>query len=366
MSQLAFDEKMAAQMEVLYRRRDILRRREIVREALGAAPGERIADVGCGPGFYLVELLEQVGPEGAVVGLDASPQMLAAAAKRCQGHENVSFEEADASSLPVDDASFDALLTVQVLEYVLDVDAALAEFLRVLRPGGRLAAWAVDWATVSVHAVDAERTRRVLAAWDAHLADPSLPRTLAPRMRAAGFEDVRMADHAFATAEFTPEAYGGLLVPLISNYVAGKSGVSEEEAKAWAAEMSGLGERGEFYFSCTQFCFTGGGRRLEGCDELPPVSRGETVKPRPFGGSCSATRRLAAPGHRRTACLTSREDAGSAPRGVPTKRPYMGRNVLNPLAAGFAGREPWSRGAAGPPAPPPPPPYDNARPYCRS
>ena len=257
MSQLAFDEKMAAQMEVLYRRRDILRRREIVREALGAAPGERIADVGCGPGFYLVELLEQVGPEGAVVGLDASPQMLAAAAKRCEGHDNVSFVEADAGSLPLDDGAFDALLTVQVLEYVLDVDAALAEFLRVLRPGGRLVAWAVDWATVSVHAVDAERTRRVLAAWDAHLADPSLPRTLAPRMRATGFEDVRMADHAFATAEFTPEAYGGLLVPLISNYVAGKSGVSEEEAKAWAAEMSELGERGEFYFACTQFCFTG-------------------------------------------------------------------------------------------------------------
>ena len=72
MSQLPFDEGMAAQMEVIYRRRDILRRRAIVRDALGAQPGEAIVDVGCGPGFYMLELLEQVGPGGRVVGVDAS------------------------------------------------------------------------------------------------------------------------------------------------------------------------------------------------------------------------------------------------------------------------------------------------------
>jgi arsenite methyltransferase len=62
MSQLAFDEKTAAQLEEVYRRRDILRRRAIVGEALAASLGERVADVGCGPGFYVLEMLEQVGP----------------------------------------------------------------------------------------------------------------------------------------------------------------------------------------------------------------------------------------------------------------------------------------------------------------
>jgi arsenite methyltransferase len=75
-------------METLYRTRDVLRRRRLVREALEAAPGERILDVGCGPGFYLAEPIEQVGPTGSLVGIDASPHTLALARHRTQGHDN--------------------------------------------------------------------------------------------------------------------------------------------------------------------------------------------------------------------------------------------------------------------------------------
>jgi arsenite methyltransferase len=63
MSRLAFDEDEARQIEALYRI-DAARRRGLVREALGAQPGERILDVGCGPGFYCAELLDEVGTAG--------------------------------------------------------------------------------------------------------------------------------------------------------------------------------------------------------------------------------------------------------------------------------------------------------------
>src|SRR3954452_5127570 len=69
MSQLVFDESRARQLEALYRTRDVRRRRALVREALAARAGERILDVGCGPGFYTEELLDEVGPDGAVVGV---------------------------------------------------------------------------------------------------------------------------------------------------------------------------------------------------------------------------------------------------------------------------------------------------------
>jgi SAM-dependent methyltransferase len=182
--------------------------------------------------------------------------MLAVAARRAEGHGNVTFHQADATSLPVPQASFERAVCVQVLEYVRDVPAALSQLHRALRPGGRVLVWDVDWATVSWHAIDRQLARRVLAAWDKHLTHPCLPRTLAAQLRDAGFADVRMDAHAFATAELIPDAYGGSLVPLLEQYVAEQGGMSQEEAKAWAGEQRELGDRGEFFFTVTQFCFT--------------------------------------------------------------------------------------------------------------
>jgi ubiquinone/menaquinone biosynthesis C-methylase UbiE len=255
-SQLDFDRRLVERLERLYATRDMLRRRELVRAALGARAGDRVLDVGCGPGFYVTELLETVGRAGSVAGVDASADMLAVAAQRAEGHGNVTFHQADATSLPVPDASFERAVCVQVLEYVRDVPAALSQMHRALRPGGRVLVWDVDWATVSWHAIDRQLMRRVLAAWDQHLTHPSVPRTLAAQLRNAGFADVRMDAHAFATAELIADAYGGSLVPLLEQYVAEQGGMSQEEAKAWADEQRELGDRGEFFFAVTQFCFT--------------------------------------------------------------------------------------------------------------
>jgi arsenite methyltransferase len=83
-----------------------------------------------------------------------------------------------------------------------------------------------------------------------------LPRTLAARLRAAGFGEVRVEGHVFATAELVPDAYGGAVFPLIERFVAESDVLGEDEAKAWAAEQRELEERGEFFFACIQFCFT--------------------------------------------------------------------------------------------------------------
>ena len=256
MSQLSFDESLVEQLEALYRTRDVRRRRAIVFEALDARKGQRILDAGCGPGFYVSELLDKVGPTGSVVGVDVSPQMLAVAARRCEGQENVTFRESAVTSLPLEDASFDRALSVQVLEYVAEISAALGELHRILRPGGRVVIWDVDWTTVSWHSLDPARMERVLAAWDDHLAHPALPRTLAADIDQAGFEDVQVAGHTFATADFTPDAYGVAAIPVIERYVASHRAVGPEVAQAWADEQRELGERGAFFFACIQFGFT--------------------------------------------------------------------------------------------------------------
>jgi arsenite methyltransferase len=256
MSQLEFDEEAARQIEALYLIGDAKRRRSIVREALGASAGERILDVGCGPGFYCAELLDDVGRSGVVIGVDSSAAMLALAARRCEGRDNVALREAEAVSLPVEDASVDAAISVQVLEYVPDATAGLAELYRALRPGGRALVWDIDWATLSIGFEDAGLSERVLRAWDEHLAHPSLPRTLAPRLRSVGFENVGVRAHPFVTLDFDQDRYGAALVPFVGAFVSGRAGISEQEAQAWVAEQRRLGERGEFYFAVLQFCFT--------------------------------------------------------------------------------------------------------------
>jgi arsenite methyltransferase len=254
---MAFDEDTGRQLEAMYRIADVVRRRGLVRSSLAAAPGELIVDVGCGPGFLSAELRQEVGPAGSVVGVDSSPAMLALAARRCRGLGNVTLRQGDATSLPVADASFDAAVCVQVLEYVADTSAALRELYRALRPGGRVVVWDVDWAVVSWHSKDPARMARVLGAWDEHLAHPSLPRVLAPAMRSAGFQDVRMEPHPFAAACFEPGSYGVAIIPTIASFVSGRRGVSAGDASAWASELRELGERDEFYFASLQFCFLG-------------------------------------------------------------------------------------------------------------
>jgi SAM-dependent methyltransferase len=256
MTQLVFDDATARRIEAAYHAGDAVRRRALVREVLGASPGEHIADIGCGPGFYCSELAEEVGASGSVVGVDASVAMLELASRRCAALPNVALSQGEATSLPLPDASVDALVCAQVLEYVQDVASALSEMRRVLRPGSRVVIWDIDWDTVSWHSRDAARMRRMLETWDEHLTHRSLPRTLTAQLRAAGFEHVVAEAHAFTTIGFTTDGFGVMLLPIIEAFAAGRNEITQEEARAWAAEQHELGERGEFYFASTQFCFS--------------------------------------------------------------------------------------------------------------
>ncbi|HEV8210253.1 MAG TPA: methyltransferase domain-containing protein, partial [Vicinamibacterales bacterium] len=100
-------------------------------EAAGAGPGTRLLDVACGPGF-IAGAAAQRG--AAVVGLDFSAAMIAQARGRLP---LLTFQEGDAEALPFDAASFDAVVMNFGLLHLARPDAALAEALRVLRPGGR-------------------------------------------------------------------------------------------------------------------------------------------------------------------------------------------------------------------------------------
>ncbi|AIZ44069.1 methyltransferase [Deinococcus radiopugnans] len=102
-------------------------------------PNETLLDVMCGTGTLALALADAVGAGGRVVGADLSPGMLTVARNRAAGQPQLSFAEADATALPFADAEFDGVACASGLFFVPDMDAALREWRRVLRPGGRVA-----------------------------------------------------------------------------------------------------------------------------------------------------------------------------------------------------------------------------------
>lgn len=101
--------------------------------------GGHYLDVGCGNGYTVRWAADVVGPQGRAVGLDVSPEMVARARTQSQGRKNVQF---DASTFPdhaLPHGAFDGIFSMEVLYYLPDVAAALAEIRRLLKPGGRFA-----------------------------------------------------------------------------------------------------------------------------------------------------------------------------------------------------------------------------------
>ncbi len=181
-------------------------------ELAGIGPGAAVLDVAAGYGEPGLTAARAAGPGGRVVCTDLSAPMLALARERAgaAGLGNLEFVEADAEELVVPKASFDAVLSRQGLQFLLDVGGTLARLRSFLAPGGRLAAtvWGPPARVQFAAPVPVIRAELALPPPPAGLPGPFAladPARLATLAEAAGFEDVATgtvtATYRFASPE---------------------------------------------------------------------------------------------------------------------------------------------------------------------
>lgn len=255
-SKLEYNEEESKRTEQAYLSPEIVRQRERTLEVISPQSGERIIDVGCGPGLLAYELAAAVGNKGRIIGVDTSAPMIALAERRCADLPQVEFVECDATNLTIDDESADVVTCIQVLLYVADVENALKEMFRVLKPGGRVIIMETDWRSAVLHSHDESLTERIIGAWDKAVPSARLPARLGPLLRQRGFTSVRAAAIPLLSTDCTPDGYSMTMMTQCAQAACEQGIITESERRDWLEALARLGAEDAYFFCVNRFLFS--------------------------------------------------------------------------------------------------------------
>jgi ubiquinone/menaquinone biosynthesis C-methylase UbiE len=181
--------------------------------------------------------------------------MLAMAARRCSAHRQVTFHQADILQMPFAEATFDVALATQVYEYVADIDDALRELWRVMKPGAQVLLVDTDWESCVWACRDEARMRRMMQGWSQHIPHPQLPRTMRQRLQRAGFADVQAHTIPLMNMACSPDTFSGGMMGFIANFVGGLPDFGPQLAADWQADVRSMEDAGGYFFSISRYVF---------------------------------------------------------------------------------------------------------------
>lgn len=219
-------------------------------------PGQIVVDYGCGPGGLMIELARRVGGAGHVHGVDLNLDFVGMARQALADaglSSSSTVHHAVNDRIPLADASADRLVCKNVMEYVPDVAATLAEFRRVLKPGGLAHVIDSDWGWLLVEPLGPEKLRRLIDAAGVAFRTPLIGRSLYNALQRAGFTDVSVSIIASADTK-------GRILPVLRNmasYAEVGGALQAGEIKAILAEIERSVDDGAFLASLPQFLVTG-------------------------------------------------------------------------------------------------------------
>lgn len=223
-------------------------RRTLLRQ-LQLRPTSHVLEGGSGPGTALPDLLELVGPQGRIVGIDPTRGLVDEARARAHaaGASHATYEVGDIREIPQPDGAFDAAFCDKILTHVGPVERAIAELARVTRRGGRVGA--VEWFSQGmVIAADYARTRQVLDGSAPQGAlNPTVPLELEQLFAASGLTDVTGGTVLTESRDFLPSLQTMLQRRVQQAIDLGAT--TADTGAAWLAELHARQARGQFYWA---------------------------------------------------------------------------------------------------------------------
>jgi SAM-dependent methyltransferase len=195
-----------------------------------------------------------VGQSGLVVGIDPSNAMIAESKRRANDCDlPVEFTISDARKLEFADASFDRVRTDRVLMFVPEVQEAIAEIVRVLRPTGRVVASEIDHETHFLDSRCPEVTRKVLRLFAESAPQPCLGKQLARLFSEAGLQKVKSVPRVvLAHYNFFCRVYHGFLTSAIA-----RGCLTEADITFWLRDLAACEADGAFNYGLVVFTVSG-------------------------------------------------------------------------------------------------------------
>lgn len=251
-----YDAEAARDIERSYRNAEVTNQRIKTIEALALRAGECVLDVGCGTGLLTELIASGVGETGRVIGVDYSQDMIDFAASRCDPLDNVELRQGNVAELEFDDETFDAASCVQTLLYVDEVETAVNELYRVLKPRGRVAILETDWRGVVMNSENPELTRTIFDAWDKTVSSPNLPTRLMPMLKQSGFSSIRTQAIPLLNDSYNENSFSGSMIEYISRNAVKQGKLDQQQADRWLKNIIALQAEDAFFFCVNRFLFT--------------------------------------------------------------------------------------------------------------
>ncbi|BAH52342.1 class I SAM-dependent methyltransferase [Rhodococcus opacus] len=246
-------DQLAAVLDLQAARPGIRRLREWSHAALHVQPGESALDLGSGTGSETRALAEAVTASGRAIGLDPNPGMTFLAQERAAAEGSTAqFVIGDAYSLPFPDQRLDVVRSERVFQHLSEPDRAVAEVVRVLRPGGRGVIVDSDWGTAIMHPGDPLVLQKIMDVMLAHTANPHSGRLLPGQLTAAGLTIEDVGTEALIQ---DPDDATGPLVQMMAVAAVAEGAITEAERVALLEQLNAAARSGDFHMSVTMFAY---------------------------------------------------------------------------------------------------------------